>query len=812
MLFKLLIEISIIFSRGIAHNLLSGSDDYKVNFLNGTNLFKSLPASGEILSIDTYLNKTLAVIGTKKNEVIVWNLTNSCYSSRKEKFEVNSVLIINTSHFLAGCNGYINYINLSNLTDSEIVSNKNFGIIKDTKFVSPTEILIASMSHKILVYSIHEKRIIHTKITSNEVWSLDVYSRDIIVAQCGDKILCHLRLNVNNNLEDIKNVTINTLIKAIKLVNEHLVVLGSDDQNLKIWSLDKNQIKEFNSNSKILFSFEIYDSNIFLAGTHDGIIQKWNRTTIAYLNDFVTKHNGKINALKNLDIIKSFILSTSKQDDTEYLGSLALNVQAKPPKSTKAPKKTKSPNDTKGPKKTKSPNDTKGPKKTKSPNDTKGPKKTKSPNDTKGPKKTKSPNDTKGPKKTKSPNDTKGPKKTKSPNDTKGPKKTKSPNDTKGPKKTKSPNDTKGPKKTKSPNDTKGPKKTKSPNDTKGPKKTKSPNDTKGPKKTKSPNDTKGPKKTKSPNDTKDPKKTKSVDNTLKTTQSLIIDSFKSYSSTGATPYSLKTKLNSNLSTNLISFGLSESALITNYSTDNQLSNEVPSNNLVLSTSNYPFSFRYSDYISNDKNKKNQFRHFFINDLSFDIILSLLTNNSIDLNNCLSNCSGNGFCNFYDDDDFKFICECFTNFFGPSCHINKNIPCLCKNNATCINNSCECPSEKNQTSPFYGKFCEFKIDVCENETCSNNGVCFDDGLKAKCKCFDKYSGEKCQIELDEMKILKIVIRTSSIISILIIILFYLLFIICDLSSYFCRKSIVTKRQKDRKQKLIYMNKHRYINF
>ncbi|CAF0885863.1 unnamed protein product [Brachionus calyciflorus] len=72
------------------------------------------------------------------------------------------------------------------------------------------------------------------------------------------------------------------------------------------------------------------------------------------------------------------------------------------------------------------------------------------------------------------------------------------------------------------------------------------------------------------------------------------------------------------------------------------------------------------------------------NKMSLNEILEYLKN-GIDLNNCISNCSGNGYCKLVDN--IELICECFKNYAGSQCEIN-TLPCYlnkCKNNASCIN-------------------------------------------------------------------------------------------------------------------------------
>ncbi|RNA05564.1 neurogenic locus notch -like protein [Brachionus plicatilis] len=154
---------------------------------------------------------------------------------------------------------------------------------------------------------------------------------------------------------------------------------------------------------------------------------------------------------------------------------------------------------------------------------------------------------------------------------------------------------------------------------------------------------------------------------------------------------------------------------------------------------------------------------------SLDIGLIMdLSQLNLDMNDCLSNCSGNGKCKV--SNSLKFECECFKNYVGTKCHIN-TLACNsnpCRNNATCIDNinnrtyTCKCMSNDNRSSLFYGLNCEKKIDVCQNETCSGNGVCYDGGFEPKCKCFSKYSGDKCQIESQEMKTIKAIIALRGI--------------------------------------------------
>ena len=152
-----------------------------------------------------------------------------------------------------------------------------------------------------------------------------------------------------------------------------------------------------------------------------------------------------------------------------------------------------------------------------------------------------------------------------------------------------------------------------------------------------------------------------------------------------------------------------------------------------------------------------------------------------DISDCLLNFTNHADCVFSND---KFVGECQQNFTGSSCNIDKRVcssqPCL--NNGTCEDIFDEQTYSHNCTcQPFYfGSFCQFKEDVCKDEKCSSNGICVDIQNEPTCKCFQMYSGSKCEIESTKVKLIKSVISTSSLLAIIILISFYVLFLISDL--------------------------------
>jgi hypothetical protein len=181
--------------------------------------------------------------------------------------------------------------------------------------------------------------------------------------------------------------------------------------------------------------------------------------------------------------------------------------------------------------------------------------------------------------------------------------------------------------------------------------------------------------------------------------------------------------------------------------------------------------------------------------------VDLLASN-YDLSHCLLNCSNNGVCKF-DLANNKFVCSCFSAFLsGASCQFDAR-PCAsspCLNNAACVDftNAYGYNMSSNfgtNSTEFYcwcdkyhqGSYCETKINICQNETCSGNGNCVDVSNQPKCECFNMYLGEKCDTQSAEMKTVKAIISFTSIIAIITVVLFYALFIIIDLTKFYLKK-------------------------
>jgi hypothetical protein len=107
---------------------------------------------------------------------------------------------------------------------------------------------------------------------------------------------------------------------------------------------------------------------------------------------------------------------------------------------------------------------------------------------------------------------------------------------------------------------------------------------------------------------------------------------------------------------------------------------------------------------------------------------------------------------------------------------------------------------------FYGKRCEQKINLCENETCSGNGICKVISNKQtnsetiECKCFGigQFEGKSCETKTVQAIIRIITVKTTYIIAIIVIISLYLLIILSDIFNFFKIKKQANIKSKTKK--------------
>jgi len=186
------------------------------------------------------------------------------------------------------------------------------------------------------------------------------------------------------------------------------------------------------------------------------------------------------------------------------------------------------------------------------------------------------------------------------------------------------------------------------------------------------------------------------------------------------------------------------------------------------------------------------------NDENNDYFSDYYSNNFLSI--CLLNCSNNGLCRV-DDLNNKSYCECNQYFTGNDCSYDLR-PCSRKFN--CLNGKCinkleiipydfDCKCEY----PWYGRHCELKINLCENMTCSKQGICYSNLTLPMCKCFPGYSGTNCEIKSEEMKIKQIISNGAVAASILFFLMFTILIIFLDCVNRKKFKKFLSKKKQNR---------------
>eukprot|EP00073_Rattus_norvegicus_P042742 XP_017444664.1 PREDICTED: teneurin-4 isoform X4 [Rattus norvegicus] len=121
----------------------------------------------------------------------------------------------------------------------------------------------------------------------------------------------------------------------------------------------------------------------------------------------------------------------------------------------------------------------------------------------------------------------------------------------------------------------------------------------------------------------------------------------------------------------------------------------------------------------------------FYNDGKESEVVSFLTTTIESVENCPSNCYGNGDC-------ISGTCHCFLGFLGPDCG-RASCPVLCSGNGQYMKGRCLCHSG------WKGAECDVPTNQCIDVACSSHGTC----IMGTCICNPGYKGESCE-EVDCM--------------------------------------------------------------
>lgn len=172
----------------------------------------------------------------------------------------------------------------------------------------------------------------------------------------------------------------------------------------------------------------------------------------------------------------------------------------------------------------------------------------------------------------------------------------------------------------------------------------------------------------------------------------------------------------------------------------------------------------------------------------------------------LEPCLNRGTCLNVKNDIHNYICLCQTGFTGKQCQINRQ---LCQSN-TCRNDGV-CNQISNTTfvclcsSKWQGNRCEQRKNYCKNISCFNDGICRSLTSNYRCECLgDSYSGRHCEIISNSIKLHQIVSKSFAFVAIIVISATVLFIIMMDVLKYWfnidpiCREAKTVKTRKKRK--------------
>lgn len=181
-----------------------------------------------------------------------------------------------------------------------------------------------------------------------------------------------------------------------------------------------------------------------------------------------------------------------------------------------------------------------------------------------------------------------------------------------------------------------------------------------------------------------------------------------------------------------------------------------------------------------------------LNNVNASQLNDILSNAVGSITGCLLKCSNKGFCH-YDSDTKQIGCTCNQYFTGSSCEHDirpcSSYPCLYNGNCTNVFSqnltsfTCECDNM------YYGKYCENQKDLCQNSSCvQSQSYCKVVGSSATCVCFGGYIGVNCEEKSRSLETRNKIVSVTSILAILILVLFCCLIVFMDFLKYHVMKN------------------------
>ncbi|RNA26698.1 hypothetical protein BpHYR1_042299 [Brachionus plicatilis] len=193
-----------------------------------------------VQSLDFDIENNLLMGGDKHKNIFIISIDTSIYREKTmEKDCSESVISINKTHLVAGCDKSIIFFNKSDLDKYDEILSDDFG----------------SDQGDITIFDLENQKHLKNGNIANKILDIDALERDFVVSQCNQKCICSFEINQTNYLVEKKKLQFDKEIK---------VVFGGDTF-LYLWILHNSSKLSFVVNEKV-WGLDVFSSLIIASG------------------------------------------------------------------------------------------------------------------------------------------------------------------------------------------------------------------------------------------------------------------------------------------------------------------------------------------------------------------------------------------------------------------------------------------------------------------------------------------------------------------------------------------------------------------